>query len=101
MALPRTLPPDLRSCQWIRGIGGAGGRGARGRRRESVRRFWRLAAACCGLCSLMATITTRYGYSELVTDPDDPWIVRKLIAELRTEQFDEPDDEHTQVFCRQ
>ena len=45
----------------------------------------------------MATIKTRYGYSELVSDPDDPWITRKLIAELRTEQFDEPDDEHTQV----
>lgn len=45
----------------------------------------------------MARIKTRYGYSELVSDPDDPWITRKLIAELRTEQFDEPDDEHTQV----
>jgi hypothetical protein len=45
----------------------------------------------------MATINTRYGYSELVSDPDDPWITRKLIAELRTERFDEPDDEHTQV----
>jgi hypothetical protein len=45
----------------------------------------------------MATIKTRYGYSELVSDPDDPWITRKLITELRTEQFDEPDDEHTQV----
>jgi hypothetical protein len=37
----------------------------------------------------MATIKTRYGYSELVSDPDDPWITRKLITELRTEQFDE------------
>jgi hypothetical protein len=45
----------------------------------------------------VATITTRYGYSQLVSDPNDPWITRKLIAELRTEQFDEPDDEHTQV----
>jgi hypothetical protein len=45
----------------------------------------------------MARIKTRYGYSELVSDPDDPWITGKLIAELRTEQFDEPDDEHTQV----
>ncbi len=45
----------------------------------------------------MATIRTRYGYSELVSDPDDPWITRKLITELRSEQFDEPDDEHTQV----
>src|SRR4051812_19742215 len=45
----------------------------------------------------MATINTRYGHSQRVSDPDDPWITRKLIAELRTEQFDEPDDEHTQV----
>jgi hypothetical protein len=45
----------------------------------------------------MATINTRYGYSQPVSDPDDPWITRKLIAELRSEQFDEPDDEHTQV----
>ena len=45
----------------------------------------------------MATINTRYGYSERVSDPDDEWITRKLIAELRTEQFEEPDDEHTQV----
>lgn len=45
----------------------------------------------------MATINTRYGYSQPVSDPDDPWITHKLIAELRTEQFDEPDNEHTQV----
>src|SRR5262245_31823629 len=45
----------------------------------------------------MTTINTRYGFSQAVSDPDDPWITRKLIAELRTEQFDEPDDEHTQV----
>src|SRR5690606_32969135 len=45
----------------------------------------------------MATINTRYGYSQAVSDQDDPWITRNLIAELRTEQFDEPDDEHTQV----
>ena len=45
----------------------------------------------------MANIITRYGYSQPVDDPDDPWITRKLIEELRTEQFDEPDDEHTQV----
>ena len=42
--------------------------------------------------------STRYGYSQQVSDPDDPWITRKLIAELRSEQFDEPDDEHTRVF---
>jgi hypothetical protein len=45
----------------------------------------------------MATINTRYGYSQLVGDPNDDWVTRKLIAELRTEQFDKPDDEHTQV----
>ena len=45
----------------------------------------------------MANINTRYGYSQPVSDSDDPWITRELIAELRTEQFDEPDDEHTQV----
>jgi hypothetical protein len=45
----------------------------------------------------MPTITTRYGYSQAINDPNDDWITRKLMAELRTEQFDEPDDEHTQV----
>jgi hypothetical protein len=45
----------------------------------------------------MATVNTRYGHSQPVSDPDDPWITHKLIAELRTEQFDEPDDEHTQA----
>ncbi len=45
----------------------------------------------------MASINTRYGYSQPVSDPNDPWITHKLIAELRTEQFGEPDNEHTQV----
>ena len=45
----------------------------------------------------MATITTRYGYSQAVSDPEDPWITEELIAELRTEKFEQPDDEHTQV----
>jgi len=45
----------------------------------------------------MANIITRYGHSQPVTDPNDSWVTRKRIAELRTEQFDEPDDEHTQV----
>lgn len=45
----------------------------------------------------MAHIHTRYGYTQSISDPDDGWITRKLLAELRTEQFDEPDDEHTQV----
>jgi hypothetical protein len=45
----------------------------------------------------MAMIITRYGHSQTVTDPNDQWITGRLITELRTEQFDEPDDEHTQV----
>jgi hypothetical protein len=46
----------------------------------------------------MAYIYTRYGHGQSIDDPNDPWIIRDLLAELRTEQFDEPDDEHTQVF---
>ena len=45
----------------------------------------------------MTQILTRYGHSELTSDPNNEWITRKLITELRTEQFEEPDDEHTQV----
>ena len=45
----------------------------------------------------MTSILTRYGYSQPISDPSDDWVTRKLIAELRTEQFDEPDNEHTQV----
>jgi hypothetical protein len=45
----------------------------------------------------MAEIITRYGSSQSVEDPNDEWIIQKVIAELRTEQFDEPDNEHTQV----
>jgi hypothetical protein len=45
----------------------------------------------------MAKIKTRYGYSDPISDPTDVWVTQTLIAELRTEQFDEPDDEHTQV----
>ena len=37
------------------------------------------------------------GIRSRVSDPNDDWITRKLIGELRSEQFDEPDDEHTQV----
>ena len=55
------------------------------------------ALTCFGSYATMATINTRYGYSQPVSDPNDNWITRKLIAELRTEQFDVPDDEHTQV----
>ncbi|RYD82986.1 MAG: hypothetical protein EOP84_08585 [Verrucomicrobiaceae bacterium] len=45
----------------------------------------------------MAQICTRYGYSESIGNADDDWITKKLIYELRTEQFEEPDNEHTQV----
>lgn len=45
----------------------------------------------------MAIIKTRYGHSQPLTNPEDEWIMRKLIAELRSEQFEAPDDEHTQV----
>ncbi|PHS00014.1 MAG: hypothetical protein COA78_24415 [Blastopirellula sp.] len=45
----------------------------------------------------MAEILTRYGHSETSDDPNNEWITRKLIAELRSEQFEESDDEHTQV----
>ncbi len=45
----------------------------------------------------MASINTRYGHSQSVDDPNDEWVTTKLLRELRTEQFDEPDDEHTQV----
>jgi hypothetical protein len=44
------------------------------------------------------TIKTRYGATKSYSDNSDiPAIVESLIRELETEQFDEPDDEHTQV----
>jgi hypothetical protein len=44
------------------------------------------------------TIKTRYGAMKSFKDQADiPKIVEGLIEELETEQFDEPDDEHTQV----
>lgn len=44
------------------------------------------------------SIKTRYGAMEQFDDGADiPTIVEQLIRELETEQFDEPDDEHTQV----
>jgi hypothetical protein len=45
----------------------------------------------------VAEIISRYGHSEDVSDPNSEWITHRLLSELRTEQFDEPDDEHTQV----
>lgn len=46
---------------------------------------------------MTTSILTRYGHSESIASPYSEWITHKLINELRTEQFDEPDDEHTQV----
>ena len=45
----------------------------------------------------MAQVISRYGHSEQVDDPDSDWVTRRLLTDLRTEQFDEPDNEHTQV----
>lgn len=45
----------------------------------------------------MAEITTRYGASKSISDPNNEWVTRKLFAELRSEEFETPDDEHTQV----
>jgi hypothetical protein len=43
-------------------------------------------------------IKTRYGYIEKFNDnADSERITEGLIQELETEQFDEPDDEHTQI----
>ena len=38
-----------------------------------------------------------FDFDTQVSDPDEPWITRELIAELRNEQFDDSEDEHTQV----
>lgn len=45
----------------------------------------------------MAQVTTRYGHSEEITDPNSDWVTHHLLEELRLEPFPEPDDEHTQV----
>jgi hypothetical protein len=45
----------------------------------------------------VAQIITRYGYAEKVSDPFNEWVTRRLLSDLRIEQFDEPDNEHTQV----
>ena len=45
----------------------------------------------------MATIKTRYGHTETISDPNDQWIFSKLIHELNSEQFEQPDEEHMQV----
>ena len=41
---------------------------------------------------------SRYGAQSHYTESDDPeQVARHLIDELRTEEFEEPDDEHTEV----
>jgi len=45
----------------------------------------------------MAEILTRYGASISTSDPNNEWLTRKLIAELRSEEYEAPDDDHTQV----
>lgn len=46
---------------------------------------------------MTATYNTRYGYSASVDKSNQEEVMSDLLAELREEQFDEPDDEHTQV----
>jgi len=44
------------------------------------------------------TVYTRYGSEERYDDAAAiPSVVERLLQELETEQFDEPDDEHTRV----
>ena len=45
----------------------------------------------------MTRYLTRYGYDSEVADENSKKITSQLIEELRTEEFEEPDDEHTQV----
>jgi hypothetical protein len=47
--------------------------------------------------ALTAIYSTRYGSQDLIDPGDEVEIMQQLVAELRTEQRDEPDDEHTQV----
>ncbi len=45
----------------------------------------------------MTTYMTRYGYSSQIDESNFEKVAADLIEELRTEQYEEPDDEHTQV----
>jgi hypothetical protein len=47
--------------------------------------------------AMTAIYSTRYGSQDLIDPEDQVEIMQQLVAELRTEQRDEPDDEHTQV----
>jgi hypothetical protein len=44
-----------------------------------------------------ASYQTRYGYSDSVDESNSQKVMSDLLEELRTEEFEEPDDEHTQV----
>ena len=46
---------------------------------------------------MLASYQTRYGYSNSVDEPNLQKVMTDLLEELRTEEFEEPDDEHTQV----
>jgi hypothetical protein len=46
---------------------------------------------------MRATYHTRYGYSNSVSEADLQNVMNDLLEELRTEESDAPDDEHTQV----
>lgn len=46
---------------------------------------------------MAASYNTRYGYSASVDESNLVRVMDDLIEELRTEESDEPDDEHTQV----
>ena len=45
----------------------------------------------------MANYLTRCGYSAEINESNFEKITKSLVEELRTEEHDEPDDEHTQV----
>jgi hypothetical protein len=48
----------------------------------------------------MANYITRYGYSSEVDESNFEKVAADLIEELRTEEHEEPDDEHIQVSIR-
>lgn len=46
---------------------------------------------------MSATYQTRYGFSDSVTELNLQKVMSDLLEELRSEELEEPDDEHTQV----
>ena len=50
------------------------------------------------MCAMAFEIRTRYGHAETIEDPAKaPAVIERLIRELETEEFEVPDDEHTEV----